>query len=217
VADQVRVSYYRSGSAGSRLCPDDVRPAFATPPRVLHVTGITCAIGERPRAAVGLAVTLARRAGTLVCLDVNYRASLWPPTAAAAALRPLLSTVDILVASDDELPIVSDAEDPVAALLALGIGEVVVKHGAGGATAHLHTGSVHRPARAVSVLDAVGAGDAFVAGYLAALLEGAAIGERLDAAVTVAAFAVATRGDWAGLPTRAELSLLDSAPGTAHR
>lgn len=220
IRDISRVSYYRTGSAGSRLGPQDVAPAFAAPariPRILHVTGITAGLGERPYAAVREAVAAARAAGVLVCLDVNYRHRVWPVDRAAAALRPLLPSVDLLVASDDELSVVSDDPDPVTALRAAGVSEVVVKHGERGATSHSAQGSTHRPARTVAVVDTVGAGDAFVAGLLSATLDRLDVPGRLERAVATGAFAVATSGDWEGLPTRAELALLDHAPGTAVR
>lgn len=222
VAEVTRVSYYRTGSAGSRLSVADVDAAFADlsggAPRVMHVTGITPALGAGPRSAVGRAIDAARAAGATVCLDVNYRARLWTRDEAAAALRPLLSGVDLVVASDDELPVlVDDGVDPLRALFAAGVREVVVKRGADGASAHTPAGSVERPARRVPTVDTVGAGDAFVAGYLSGLLDGADVAGRLERAVTTGAFAVAVRGDWEGLPTRAELGLLDVLPGTTVR
>ncbi|MEU7585640.1 sugar kinase [Micromonospora sp. NPDC049230] len=220
VADINRVTYHRAGSAGSRLRPADVTRAFdapGPPPRLLHVTGITCALGAEPYQAVLEAVRRARAAGSTVCLDVNHRQRLWSVAEAAAALRPLLPALDLVVASDDELAVLTDAADPVAALLSAGVTEVVVKHGADGATSHRATGTVHRPARTVPVVDTVGAGDAFVAGLLSAWLDGADAPTRLDRAVTTGAFAVATRGDWEGLPDRAELALLDHGPGGTVR
>ena len=220
VADVTRVSYYRSGSAGSRLAAADVEAAFAEgakPPRILHVTGITCALGPEPHGAVETAVARTRAAGGTVCLDVNHRTRLWSIERAGEVLRPLLPSVDILVASDDELAVLTDAADPVPAVLATGVREVVVKQGADGATSHTAAGAVHRPARRVPVVDTVGAGDAFVAGLLSGFLDGLDVTGRLDRATTTAAFAVATEGDWEGLPTRAELPLLDHAPGTALR
>ncbi|MFK3983476.1 sugar kinase [Micromonospora sp. NPDC050397] len=219
VGDISRVTYYRSGSAGSRLGPEDVSPAFtaARTPQILHVTGITAGLGEQPYAAVVTAVEAARTAGALVCLDVNHRQRVWSVDQAAAALRPLLPSVDLVVASDDELAVLTDGPDPVAALLGAGVPEVVVKHGGQGATSHSERGSVHAPARTVPVVDTVGAGDAFVAGLLSGLLDRLDVAGRLDRAVTTGAFAVATRGDWEGLPTRTELSLLDHAPGSAVR
>jgi 2-dehydro-3-deoxygluconokinase len=217
VGDISRVTYHRAGSAGSGLAPSDAEQAFGTPPRLLHVTGITCALGSDPYQAVRTAVDRAAAAGTLVCLDVNHRHRLWSVAQAAAALRPLLPSIDLVIASDDELAVLTDATDPVRALRDAGVGEVVVKHGADGATSHSDLGVVHRAARQVPVVDTVGAGDAFVAGLLSALLDGADAPARLDRAVTTAAFAVATRGDWEGLPTRDELALLDHEPGTALR
>ncbi|MEU8001203.1 sugar kinase [Catellatospora sp. NPDC049111] len=219
VGDLTRVVYHRTGSAGSRLTADDVHPAFTDgrTPRIVHVTGITCALGDGPYEAVRYAVGHARAAGSLVSLDVNHRTRLWSARQAAEALRPLLPSLDLIIASDDELAVLTDDPDPVAAVLAAGVREVVVKHGAGGATSHGEHGTLHRPARRVPVVDTVGAGDAFVAGYLSGLLDGADATARLDRAVTVGAFAVATRGDWQGLPSRDDLALLDHDPGSAVR
>lgn len=219
VADVIRVNYYRAGSAGAQLSEAEVVAAFeAGTPRVLHVTGITPALGDAPRAAVSCAVALAKAAGATVCLDVNHRSRLWSVERAAAVLRPLLSSVDLVVASEDELPVLADpGADPLATLFAAGVGEVVIKRGGDGASAHTPDQAVERPARRVPVVDTVGAGDAFVAGYLSALLDGADLAGRLDRAVTTGAFAVAARGDWEGLPNRAELGLLDAVPGTTVR
>jgi 2-dehydro-3-deoxygluconokinase len=219
VGDLTRVIYHRTGSAGSQLAAADVYPAFTAErtPRILHVTGITCALGDGPYEAVRAAVGHARAAGTLVCLDVNHRTRLWPARRAAAALRPLLPAIDLVIASDDELAVLTDDADPVAALLAAGVSEVVVKHGAGGATSHGEHDALHRPARTVPVVDTVGAGDAFVAGLLSGLLDGIDAAARLERAVTVGAFAVATRGDWEGLPSRDDLALIDRDPGSAVR
>lgn len=94
---------------------------------------------------------------------------------------------------------------------------MVVKRGALGATTYTADGTTDRAARQVDAVDLVGAGDAFVAGYLSGLLDSADIPARLHRAVTTAAFAVATRGDWEGLPTRDELGLLDQPDGTTIR
>ncbi|MET7403374.1 sugar kinase [Dactylosporangium sp. NPDC005572] len=212
-----RVTYHRAGSAGATLTAVEVAAAVeAAAPRIVHVTGITCALGAGPAEAVRTAARLGRAAGATVCLDVNHRRRLWSDDEAAATLRLLVSDVDVLVASDDELHLVA-GDDAVAGLLAAGVREVVVKHGADGATSHTADGSLHRPARHVAAVDTVGAGDAFVAGLLSGMLDGLDAGGRLDRAVTTGAFAVATRGDWEGLPTRDELALLDHAPGTALR
>ncbi|MDT0459079.1 sugar kinase [Streptomyces sp. DSM 41527] len=232
--DVTRVHYYRAGSAGSRLTADMIERAFrAAPPRVLHLTGITPALSPTARSAALHSLRLAHEYGSSVCLDVNFRARLWTAEEAAAVLGEWIPSVDLLIASDDELPLClpsrggsggsadGDSADGIASqarrLRELGVGEVVVKHGAEGATAFTHDGSLHRSAKAVRAVDAVGAGDAFVAGYLSALLDGDGPAACLERAVTTGAFAVASPGDWEGAPTRAELGMLGAPPGTVVR
>lgn len=220
-----RVHYHRAGSAGSRLKACSLERAFtAAPPRILHLTGITPALSRSARSAATMALRLAAEHSALVCLDVNFRSRLWSCEEAAAVLREWAPAVDVLIASDDELPLCLPPDAPAdpavqaKELLALGVGEVVVKLGAAGATAHTEDGSsLHVPARPVRAVDTVGAGDAFVAGYLSALLDGLDTAARLDRAVTTGAFAVASRGDWEGAPTRAELGLLAATAGTVLR
>ncbi|WP_217238174.1 sugar kinase [Streptomyces sp. AC555_RSS877] len=217
-----RVSYYRAGSAGSAVSPADVLPALTPETRVLHLTGITPALSPSAAEAAAAAATTAREAGITVCLDVNYRSRLWTADRARTVLRPLLDRTDLLIASEDELPLMlerPDAGEPegVKSLLAAGVREVVIKRGARGATANTADGTTDRSARQVDAVDLVGAGDAFVAGYLSGLLHGADIPARLLRAVTTAAFAVGSRGDWEGLPTQDELGLLDEPDGTTIR
>ncbi|QYX82858.1 sugar kinase [Streptomyces akebiae] len=217
-----RVSYYREGSAGSAVAPDDVLLALASGARVLHLTGITPALGPSAAEAVLAAARAARESGVTVCLDVNHRSRLWTSERARTALRPVLDHTDLLIASEDELPLVHEApgageSEAVHGVLAAGVSEVIVKRGAHGATVFTADGATDRAAREVDAVDLVGAGDAFVAGYLSGLLDGADIPGRLHRAVTTAAFAVATRGDWEGLPTRDELGLFDEPDGTTIR
>ncbi|MFC0529514.1 sugar kinase [Phytohabitans kaempferiae] len=218
LATVTRVRYFRDGSAGSTLSAEDILPVLADPPpRLLHVTGVTPALGAGPLAAVRTAMKLAQQAGTGVCLDVNYRATLWSPAEASHALRPLLPYVDVLFASDEELTIMADGSDRVERLLTSGVREVVVKRAADGASVHTVDGVAHQTARRISLVDTIGAGDAFAAGYLSATLDGSDIATKLRRAVDTAAFAVSTDGDWEGLPTRADLALLATEPGGAQR
>ena len=220
IGDLVRVTYYRSGSAGSRLSPADILPRIGEGVRLLHLTGITAALSDTARQCVTDAAARAREASVTVSVDVNYRARLWTPAEARATLLPLTGQADIVFASADELAMLAGHDDvQVAAqeMLARGAGQVVVKRGADGATAYADGATVSVPARQVTVADVVGAGDAFVAGYLSAHLDGAGTRDCLDRATVTAAFAIARSGDWEGLPTRAELALLDLPEGTTVR
>lgn len=209
-ADLGRVHYLRAGSAGSRLAPEDLPLDTIRSARMLHVTGVTPALSPTAADAVGRAVSLARESGVRVSLDVNHRDRLWGRDAAAPVLRALLPGVDVLVAGEDELGIVADGpeDDAVARLLGDGVDAVALKRGSAGATLVTAEGRWDREALAVSAVDTVGAGDAFCAGLLSALLDGGPPDDALDRAVSLGAWAVSTRGDWAGLPTRAELGEL---------
>lgn len=225
IAGLTRVEYRRTGSAGSRLEPADLDAPLARGARVLHVTGITAALSQSAARCVAETVRKAKAAGTIVCLDVNHRARLWSAQDARRTLTPLLADVDIVVASPDELALIADdgeteggtTESKAEAVLTCGPSRVVVKDGARGAWSHSRGKAIHAPARKVTAIDTVGAGDAFTAGYISALLDGADEPARLHRAVTVAAFAVSGHGDWEPLPSRDELALLDLEEGETLR
>ncbi|MET8980023.1 sugar kinase [Streptomyces sp. NPDC004539] len=204
----VKVWYYRSGSAGSRLEPDDIDPELVAGARLLHVTGITPALSGRAAAAVSYAVDTARAHGVTVSVDLNYRSALWPPEQAAPVLRELVARADLVFAGDDEAALVVGEGTPEE--LALKLGElgpstVVIKLGAQGALASVD-GVVHRrPAVPVEVVDSVGAGDAFVGAYLSELVAGAEPKRRLDTAALAGALLCTVPGDWEGMPDRAVL------------
>jgi 2-dehydro-3-deoxygluconokinase len=215
-----RVDYRRAGSAGSALCIDDLRAAVADAPSVLHLTGITPALSETAAAAVRWAAESCAAAGAFISLDVNHRSRLWSRERARAALSALTATASLVIASEDELDLVTggDSEDAAAeTLLNRGVQQVVVKRGAAGASAWTTEGRVDVPAVPVNVVDVIGAGDAFTAGYLSAHLDGEPVCERLRRGAILGAFSVAGRGDWESLPRRDELDLIGHHPGTALR
>lgn len=213
-ADALTVLYYRDGAAGSRLQPDDVPDLSGA--RLLHVTGITPALSASALKTVETAVRAARTAGLVVSLDVNHRALLWSAEAAGAALAPLLDAVDLVFGGDDELLALAqrddtDVEAAVDSLLQQRPSVVVRKRGADGASVHGAFGVIERPALSVTAVDPVGAGDAFVAGFLSGLLDGVDPGACLERAVECGAFAVSVHGDWEGAARRSELGLLSRA------
>lgn len=213
---RTNVRYYRSGSAASAMTAFDVDSEPITSAAVLHVTGITPALGPGPASAVRLAIDMAREHGVLVSLDVNYRSALWSRADAAAALAPLVSLADIVFAGPEEASLIVEAAKPeqlAAAIAELGPAHVIVKLGADGAVSVIDGVARATPAAPVQVVDTVGAGDAFVAGYLAEMLEGAPPEERLSTAAAAGAFACTTLGDWEGLPTRDDLRLLGGDAG----
>ncbi|WP_235830834.1 sugar kinase [Arthrobacter cheniae] len=207
-----KVSYYRAGSAGSRLTPEDLDPSIITGAAILHLSGITPALSASAASAVREAIGIARSAGVTVSFDLNYRANLWTAVDAGRSYLELIPLTDIVFAGDEEAALaVGAAEDPAELaqrLAELGPAQAIIKLGSKGAVASIDGQIHHQPAVPIEPVDTVGAGDAFVAGYLAELMAGKAPSERLELAAKTGAFACLAYGDWEGLPTRAELALL---------
>jgi 2-dehydro-3-deoxygluconokinase len=220
VGTVTRVHYYRAGSAGSCLGPDDIDVALVAAAGLVHVTGITPALGAGPAEAVDTLVTAAHRHGVPVSVDVNHRGQLWPsPEAARTALATLAGRADYVFASEDELPVITgtDGEESVRDLVDGGAQAVVVSRGASGADVWTAAGMTRRAAMPVAAVDTVGAGDALCAGFLSGVLDGLDSEAALQRGLQTAAFAVATAGDWEGLPSRAELELLAGEDGATLR
>jgi 2-dehydro-3-deoxygluconokinase len=219
--DRSRVVYYRHGSAASLIEPRDLSVDVIRSAAVLHVTGINLAISAASAATTHAAIDLARDAGVPVSVDVNHRSALWDAAATAAEnYRALIAKADIVFAGDDEAALVTGTADhgeQARALAALGPSEVVIKLGAHGALA-VRTGQMWRqPAFAVRVADTVGAGDAFVAGYLAELVAGRTVAQRLRTGAAAGALVCEVPGDWEGAPTRADLDSLETAGDPVQR
>jgi 2-dehydro-3-deoxygluconokinase len=218
-----RVTYYRAGSAASALRAEDLPLDLIASAEILHVTGITAALSPSSREAVEAAAAHARRSGTAVSFDVNHRSALWSDEAAGPVLRRLAGMADIVFAGVEEgRLLLGTREDLPPAELAAGIAElgpdeVIVKRGSAGSLALVGGRTLEERGLAVTAVDHVGAGDAFVAGYLAGRLDGAGPEQRLAMANRTGAFAVTVSGDWEGAPTRAELDLLQHGTGTVLR
>lgn len=94
-----------------------------------------------------------------------------------------------------------------------GCSEVVVKHGASGASTYSSAAVVESPGFTVDVVDTVGAGDAFVAGYLSGLLQHLDVAGRLRRANACGAMLCMTPGDWESSPTLSDVERF-CRPGT---
>lgn len=220
--DAVQVDYHRRGSAGSRLRPADLPPGGIEAASILHVTGITPALSRSAAQAVSAAVDRARAANVTVSFDVNYRSKLWAPQRARPVLRRLAEGADVLFAGVSEALLLLGAHEGASAarlareLATLGPRQVVVKDAERGCAACIDGEEFEVPALPVRVVDPVGAGDAFVAGYLAELLEKRPARERLSTATACGAVAVSVPGDCEGLPRRDDLRALLAAADVAR-
>lgn len=213
-----QVLYRRQASAGATLSEADVAQAAEriASARLLHVTGITPALGTTARAALARAVTIANEAAVPISIDINFRANLWTWAEARAALEPLIVGSQVVFASRHEALALTGAKelkDAVMTLIHHGVDDVIITDGSAGVTGWFASDShepITLPAHKVSApVDVVGAGDAFVAGYLDRQLAGSPPLERLRAGNAAGAAVVRIRGDLEGFPI-GPLALSDS-------
>jgi 2-dehydro-3-deoxygluconokinase len=176
----------------------------------LHLTGITPALSASCRETVFAAAEIARAAGVTVVLDPNYRSKLWDPTEARSVMRDLAARCDLLLPGMDEAELLTGESDPEVAarqLAKLGPGLVVVKLGADGALALTEDEIIRVPGTPLErVVDPVGAGDAFAAGFLAALLRSFTTAAALRLANRCGALAMLSPGDMESLPRWEEVA-----------
>jgi 2-dehydro-3-deoxygluconokinase len=198
--DAHEVAYYRAGSAASAMSTATMDLAAVRAGRVLHLSGITAALSAD---CLELMRELtARRPGRpLVSFDVNHRPGLWrDPADAPRVLLGLARGADLVFVGEDEA---WDLGGPEAVRAALPEPEVlVVKQGGTGAVAFHGRHATSVPALRVDVTAAVGAGDAFAAGFLSATLRGLPVRDRLRHGHLWAAAALTVPGDLAPPPAR---------------
>ena len=215
--DDVRVQYYRHGSAVTELDGIGEIPAA----RHVHATAITPALGSGPAAAVRELLAAGRATGASVSFDPNIRLKLWSLDDAVAAVREVLVLVDDLLLSETEALAVTGAaelDEALSWLAGQGVARIVVRRGADGAIGLADGRRVEVPAIAAGpVVDTVGAGDGFTAGYLFERLTGAPFGAAMRTGAWVAGHVVAQRGDYEGLPDRSDYDAWRSGTATVRR
>jgi 5-dehydro-2-deoxygluconokinase len=188
--DRFPLVFYRDNAADAQLTIDDVLAAPITEAATLEVSGTGLA-KEPARSATFLACERARAAGRTVVLDLDFRADQWhDPRAFGVMVRALLPLVNVVLGTEEEVnaamlqrpedieithqqisapTIRGDVEANVNAILNVPAGPeaLIVKRGAAGATVHLRSGEVlPAPGFPVEVVNVLGAGDAFAAGFI---------------------------------------------------
>lgn len=165
-----RVLYDRAHSALARLDAADLDYAYLASAETLFLTGVTPALSEGCRAAWLRSAAAAKAAGRRVVVDVNHRATLWSAERARETLEAVFPHADIVISALGDLQTLfgmpRDAELAARTFReAYRLPLVVLTLGAEGALAC--DGAVQRhPVFRTDVLDRIGAGDAFAAGFL---------------------------------------------------
>jgi 2-dehydro-3-deoxygluconokinase len=219
------VIYDRAGSSIAGIAPGMVDWA-----RVMdgahwfHVTGITPALGASAAATTVEALAAARRAGATVSMDLNFRKKLWSEAQAQATIRPMMASVDVVIANEEDIQSVLGLEvpgaDPLAGQVQAGAFEAVARrlsselgpsrvaitlresHSASdnGWSAVLWDGAANAFVRSqrydLRLVDRIGGGDSFAAGLIYGLLTGRASDAALRFAVAAGALKHTVPGDF---------------------
>lgn len=174
------VHYYRANSAAAGMTPTVLNRIPLEQAALVHVSGITPALSGTCAELIDAVVDRVRRCGALLSFDVNYRAGLWSVAEAASVLAALARQADIVFVGLDEAQTLWGAQTAadVRALLPEPA-HLVVKDGPIGASEFSEHGMTFVPAHTTTVVEAVGAGDAFAAGYLSGYLTGLSSEHRL--------------------------------------
>lgn len=204
------VLYYRQGSAASAMSPATLEnPAVKNlmeQAGLIHLSGITAALSPACRAMLA-AILSAPRKGRLISFDVNWRGALWA-SEDKGILRTLANQSDVvLVGADEALPAFGTNDEAALRALLPDPGVIVLKNADTSAIALLRDGGrIEVPSLSVSVLEPVGAGDAFAAGYLSGVLFGLDQRSSLRRGHLSAACTLTVPGDRGPLPAAEALT-----------
>jgi fructokinase len=213
-------SFYRDGTADTRLQPGTVTDTVLSALEWVVVGGVPLST-EPSRTAILDLLERARACGCTTVFDPNARPELWAG-GFAEAVETVLSHVDVLKATPADLAAAGIGGDPaelVDEVIERGPHTVFLTLGADGAVARAAPGAPWGPARTghdgfdVDVVDATGAGDAFLAGAVWALSAGESLPETVAAASAVAAAATTAEGAMAADVDRDRVREIRAAAG----
>jgi 5-dehydro-2-deoxygluconokinase len=230
--------FYRDNCADMAIAEEDFDADFLASASVLLLSGTH--LSRRPTREVCLkAAAAARSAGTRIVLDIDYRPVLWgltghgrgaerfvPSPEASAYLQEMIRLCDLIVGTEEEMHIAGGSTDTLAALRRLrGItaATLVVKRGAMGCAAFdagipgsLDEG-VAAPGFPVDVLNVLGAGDAFMSGFLYGWIRGEPLERCCTCANACGALVVSRHGCAPAMPSREELRVFLASGSSARR
>lgn len=203
ISGRSAVHYFRKGSAASTMKPEQLDEEYIQGAQLLHITGITPALSDSCKATIYDAVEIAKKHGVRICFDPNLRLKLWSLEEAREVILHLASKADYFLPGWDELKLLYNTED--AELIDSKLNELsatcIVK-GKGDYNViyeqETQTQVPFYPAE--KVIDTVGAGDAFCAGFLAGICKEMSTYEAVRMASINGSLAVQSYGDWEALP-----------------
>lgn len=202
-------TYYRAGSAASRLHANDINPAYLTRAKILHTSGISQAISPNAAATADAAIALAKQQHLTISYDANVRPKLRPIASLRATFGTVLRSVDIVFLSTedaDHLYGISPPDEVVAQVLAGGPRLAVLKQGDAGCLIASGDGTrLQVPGWSIPLVDATGAGDAFDAAFLVEWARGVPLDQAGRFANAVGALTATGLGAVSAIPMRVQV------------
>ncbi|MPQ70459.1 MULTISPECIES: bifunctional 5-dehydro-2-deoxygluconokinase/5-dehydro-2-deoxyphosphogluconate aldolase [Pseudomonas] len=225
--------FYRENCADMALRAEDIREDFVASSKALLITGTHFSTAGVYKASIQ-ALDYAEKHNVRRVLDIDYRPVLWGLTGKADGetrfvadqqvsqhVQAILPRFDLIVGTEEEFLIAGGSQDLLTALRTvrgLTAATLVVKLGAQGCTvihgpipARLEDGAIY-PGVRVEVLNVLGAGDAFMSGFLCGWLEEASDERCCQLANACGGLVVSRHACAPAMPTRAELDYLFNSP-----
>lgn len=215
--DRFPLTFYRDNCADIALDVDDVLAAPIDRSRIVFFSG-TSLSRDPSRAATFVAAERARAAAATLLVDLDYRADQWDdPRAYGATIRALLRTAQLAVGTEEEVRAAAnegELDTAIARLLATGIEALVLKRGAHGSVV-CHAGGAREDVAPfpIEVLNVLGAGDAFAAGFVYGLLQGWPLARAARMGNATGAIVVTRHGCANFMPTLPEVEAFVAARG----
>ena len=236
--DTFPLVFYRTDCADMALCEDDIPADYIRSARAILIQG-THLSTPGTRAATEKAVTFAKQSGTTVFLDIDYRPVLWglaglgegenrfvTSDETSAVIQSILSRVDCIVGTEEEIHIAGGSTDTIDALKTIrriSDGVIVLKLGERGCTIidgevpdrleHLRV----YPGKKVDVFNVLGAGDAFMAGFLYGWVRSGSLDDAASCANACGALVVSRHGCAPAMPSETELAAYMDSPADLCR
>jgi 2-dehydro-3-deoxygluconokinase len=201
----VRTFYYRDRSPTTVLTKETLNEEFLKNTKILHITGVFPAVDKTKNIElIRHAIIEAKKHGVMISCDPNIRLKLWGEDEARDVLRSFLPYVDILVTGIEEAELLfgtTDTNEINEHCKQFGITHLAIKKGEEGSIGYVDGEYVEAPAvKAKKVVDTVGAGDGFDAGFIYGILQNWPLDKALHFANIIGSMVVSVTGDNEGLP-----------------
>ncbi|MDH5161976.1 sugar kinase [Heyndrickxia oleronia] len=207
------IYYYRKGSASSEWRPEHVQDDWFIDAQILHMTGITPALGDKTFEFTKECMKRARQLGLTISFDPNIRFKLWDRDIARRALLELIPLCDIFLPGLEEAQFLLGHRSPMELgeeIVKLGPHTVAIKLGEDGAFGMKKNGTSEmvQGLKVNKVIDTVGAGDAFTSGFLAVVADDVhefSLKKALEWGNKMGSIVIQGKGDWEILPSLYEM------------